>query len=72
MNTNENEALHAAFEKHIKKSFTVINCFSEYTLNRDKDGRYTNLSVSMEWPIFASGWKSGRNYRYKVARRKTL
>lgn len=55
-------AMHKAFEKHIEETFTLIDCFTEYTLERDESGYYTNMSVSMEYPIFVRGWKAAKKY----------
>ncbi len=58
----ELKAMHKAFEKHIEETFTLIDCFTEYTLQRNEYGSYTNLSVSMEWPIFVRGWNASKKY----------
>jgi hypothetical protein len=47
---------HIAFEEHIKDSFTLVGCFTEYTLERDKQGHYKNMSVILEWPIWHRAW----------------
>jgi len=51
-------AAHKAFEKHIKESFTLLDVFTEYTLEKNEYGRYHNLSVSMEWGVWYSGWRA--------------
>lgn len=70
MTKHERESLHEAFQLYIKESFTAIDCFNVYTLDRDENGSYTNMSVCMEFPIFVRGWKTGR--KYKASRRRTL
>lgn len=50
--TAENIAMHKAFEKRIKETYTITSHFNEYTLARDEHGSYTNMSVRMDWPGF--------------------
>ena len=60
--TRELKECHKAFARHIEDSYTPLDCFTEHTLNRDENGSYTNMSVSMEWPIFRRAWHAGRAF----------
>jgi hypothetical protein len=58
----ELKALHKAFEAYIKETFTAMECFNEYTLDRSEYGSYTNMSVAMEYPQFKAGWVAARKF----------
>jgi hypothetical protein len=58
----ELQACHRAFAKYIEHSFKLIDCFTEYTLYRDEDGYYPNMSVDMEWKVWRPAWLAGRKY----------
>lgn len=59
----ELNACTTAFERHVVEVFTAIDCLTEYTLNRDEKGHYTNMSVSMEWTIWRRAWREGRAFQ---------
>ncbi len=58
----ELRAIHKAFERYIKETFTQLDCFNEWTLDRSVYGSYLNLSVSMEYPQFKAGWRAAKKY----------
>jgi len=64
--TLENKAMHKAFEKRIKETYTITSHFNEYTLARDENGSYTNMSVRMDWPAFVSGWFAAKRFFKKA------
>jgi hypothetical protein len=66
--TPENKAMHRAFEKRIREIYTLLDCFTEYTLDRDAQGSYTNMSVRNEWPAFVCGWFSSKRF-FKAVKR---
>ena len=51
-------ACHKAFQTYIEKSYTALDVFTEYTLDRDEGGNYLNMSVSMDWVIWFNAWRS--------------
>jgi hypothetical protein len=62
MSKGKAAACHSAFETHVKRTFGQIGCLNEYTLDRDQNGHYLNLSVLMEWAIWLPAWLDGANY----------
>lgn len=56
------EAAHEAFGKWIKKQYGGLGVFTEYTLNRDENGNYTNMSVMMDWDDWFNGWCSALKF----------
>jgi hypothetical protein len=58
----ELKALHKAFEAFIKESYTALDMFNDYTLDRNEYGSYTNMSVRMEYPQFKAGWVAAKKF----------
>jgi hypothetical protein len=56
------EAAHAEFQKRIKKHWEMLDMFNEWTLDRDENGRYLNMSVSNAWDEWFAGWCSALRF----------
>ena len=66
----ESKALHKAFAKHIEETYTPLDCFNEYTLDRNEYGTYTNMSVRMDFPQFIAGWNACKKFLKSVRFKK--